>query len=123
MTNERAQALAAARNALAFLAMNQTEPITVEKIGGDAHVTLDRVVLRYQDYDDLFATAWASARWSEIDYREFDSDTWRSVGDVDEMTDELQDEIHDAMTTIDAYAYHYGVDELNEAAADVAVAE
>lgn len=112
MTNERAQALAAARNALAFLAMNQTEPITVEKIGGDAHVTLDRVVLRYQDYDD----------WSEIDYREFDSDTWRSVGDVDEMTDELQDEIHDAMTTIDAYAYHYGVDELNEAAADVAVA-
>lgn len=113
MTNERAQALAAARNALSFLAMNQTEPITVEKIGGDAHVTLDRVVLRYQDYDD----------WSEIDYREFDSDTWRSVGDVDEMTDELQDEIHDAMTTIDAYAYHYGVDELNEAAADVAVAE
>lgn len=113
MTNERAQALAAARNALVFLAMNQTEPITVEKIGGDAHVTLDRVVLRYQDYDD----------WSEIDYREFDSDTWRSVGDVDEMTDELQDEIHDAMTTIDAYAYHYGVDELNEAAADVAVAE
>jgi len=118
MTNERAQALAAARNALAFLAMNQTEPITVEKIGGDAHVTLDRVVLRYQDYGD-----WSDGDWSEIDYREFDSDTWRSVGDIDEMTDELQDEIHDAMTTIDAYAYHYGVDELNEAAADVAVAE
>jgi hypothetical protein len=118
MTNERATALAAARNALAFLAMNQAEPITVEKIGGDAHVTLDRVVLRYQDYGD-----WSDGDWSEIDYREFDSDTWRSVGDIDEMTDELQDEIHDAMTTIDAYAYHYGVDELNEAAADVAVAE